>query len=212
MEESFKDGNKSAKANAVSYSSCMDAWARSESVDAVAKSQQIFVTLVQKYKQGDQKCEPSCATFTSLMKALSKSKSPHIARLAKENLKVFQELGIRLNTIAYNALIHACSCASSGDANDALELAITSFLTMRSNEDSGVDFITYNSLLHLVDGLISDDDERQAALEDVFRKCKEDDKVNDIVLATIKRMAPASATVKGLLIDEACTGDGTSRQ
>jgi pentatricopeptide repeat protein len=210
MEESLKEGNKGAKADAVSYSSCIDAWARSESVNAAAKSQRIFLTLVHKCKQGDQKCEPSGATFTSLMKALSKSKSPDVARLAKENLKVYQELGIRLNTIAFNALIHACSC-SSGDAHDALELAITTFHTMRTNKDIGVDFITYNSLLHLVDSLISDDDERQAALEDVFCKCKEDGKVNEIILATIKRIASPS-TLERLLMDVPFTGDETSRQ
>jgi pentatricopeptide repeat protein len=209
MEESFQDGNKGAKADVVSYSSCMDAWARSESADAVARSQQIFATLVDKYKRGDPKCEPSGSTFTSLMMALSKGKSPDVARLARENLRVFQELGIRLNTIAYNALIHACSC-TSGDAHDSLELAITTFHTMRTNKDIGVDFITYNSLLHLVNGLITDDDERQAALEDVFRKCKEDGKVNEIVLATIKRIASPS-TLERLLIDEPCSGKETSR-
>jgi hypothetical protein len=160
-------------------------------------------------KQGDPKCKPSGSTFTSLMMALSKGKSPDMARLARENLRVFQELGIRLNTIVYNALIHACSC-SSGDAHDSLELAITTFHTMRTNKDIGIDFITYNSLLHLVNGLISDDDERQAALEDVFRKCKEDDKVNEIVLATIKCIASPS-TVERLLIDEPCSGEETSR-
>jgi hypothetical protein len=57
------------------------------------------------------------------------------------------------------SFMHACSCAS-GDAHYALELANTTFHAMRRNKDTGVDFNTYNlSLLHLVDGLISDDDD-----------------------------------------------------
>jgi pentatricopeptide repeat protein len=212
MEESYRNGNKSAKADSVSYSSCIDAWARCELVDAVDRSQALFVTMVDKYNQGDTKCKPSAMTFTSLMKALANSGSPDAARLAKENLRVLQELGVQLNTIAYNALIYACSCAT-GDASakyDALELAMTTFHTMRTNKSIGVDFITYNSLLHVVSGLISDQDERQKALEDVFRKCRKDDKVHEIVLATMNRLA-SPLSVERLLNDDARIGE-TSQQ
>lgn len=212
MEESYRNGNKSAKADAVTYSSCIDAWARSESVDAVFRSQAIFATMVDRYEQGDTKCKPSAATFASLMKALAISGLPDVARLAKENLRVLQELGVPLNTIAYNALIHACSCATGGASvkYDALELAMTTFHTMRTNKGIGVDFITYNSLLHVVSNLIADQDERQNALEDVFRECRKDNKVDEIFLATMKRLT-SPLCVERLLRENACIGE-TSQQ
>ena len=96
-----------------------------------------------------------------------------------------QELDIELNEISYNALLHACSCATN-DKEESLKLAITSFHTMKKNRIH-VNSITYNSLLHVVNNLVEGVDGKQRALEDVFRKCKEDGMVNDVIISTMER-------------------------
>jgi pentatricopeptide repeat protein len=187
MEDSYLYGNRHAKPDVVSYTSCIDAWSRNQSTecDAVRNSQKLFVTMVDKYREGDMECKPSVATFSALMMVLANRHSPEVARYAKENLRVMQELDIQLNTIAFNALLYACSCATAGKG-DALELAITSFNTMK-NKHVIADSLTYNTLLHVVRNLVEGEDERQRALEDVLRKCQEDGKVNENIRATMAR-------------------------
>jgi len=187
MQESYQGGNRSVKPNAISYTSCIDAWARCTSTeqDCVRRSQQLFATLVDKYKEDDPDCKPTAATLAALMTVLAHHKSSDVARIANENLQVIADLDIEPNAIAYNALLHACSCASA-DKSEALKLAITSFHTMKSKRIP-VSSVTYKSLLNAVNNLVEGEDARQRALEDVFRKCQEDDKVNDTIMSTMKR-------------------------
>ena len=187
MESSFQNGNRCAKPDAFTYTSCINAWAQYASTeqDGVMRTQSLFATMVNRYKEGDAAYKPTAATFTALMMVLANHKSPEVARFAKEKLLVMEELHVPLNAIAYNALLHACSCATEGK-RDALELAIISYHAMK-NKGIAANSITYNTLLHVVNNLVEGEDDRQRAFEDVFRKCQEDDKVNEIIRATMVR-------------------------
>lgn len=187
MEESYRAGNRRAKPDTVTYTSCIDAWARVDTTDQdpVRKSQQMFDTMVERYKEGDVDFKPTAVTFTALMMVLANHNAPQVSRFARENLCTMEELDIAMNSIAYNALLHACSCAIAAK-HDALELAITSFHTMKK-KGIETDSYAYNSLLYVVNNLVEGEDERQRALEDVFNKCQQDDMVNDIILATMQR-------------------------
>lgn len=211
MEDSYSNGNRLARANSITYTSCIDAWARSESSEknAVLQSQLLFVDLVEKYKQGDAECKPTPTTFSGLMMVLARHRSPEVARIAKENLQTMQDLNVRLNVIAYNSLLHALSCTKSGK-DEALILAITSYNIMKK-EGVGVDSITYNTLLHVVNKLVEDDDARQRSLEDVFSKAQEDNLVNNEILSTMEHFGLPTSMRHLIRRAEENEGDSSNR-
>lgn len=188
MEDSYQAGNRRAKPDSVTYTSCIDAWARCRGTveqDPVLRSQALFDAMLERYKKGDEHSKPTAATFAALMMVLANHKSSNIYGFARKNLQVLQEHDVDLNSIAYNALLYACSREPS-KKSDALELAITSYHSMK-NQGIPVDSITYKSLLHVVHNLVEGEDERQRALEDVFSRCQHDGVVNDAILNTMQR-------------------------
>jgi pentatricopeptide repeat protein len=191
MEKEYRRGKDRVRPDAATFTSCIDAWAASGDKDCIKRSQSLFERMMERYKAGQLDCKPTNRTFTAMMISLAKSRVQDKAHKAQDLLEIYENIGGKHNLRTYNALIYAFSSETGNEQAkyDALGRSMAIFHRMRDEDNLEPDSITYSSLLHACSLLIADPHERQTAIQDVFQKCCEDGKVNELVLKRLSRVS-----------------------
>ena len=197
MDRESRAGNPRTKPRSTDFATCINAWAKSDRLsECWERSSQLFNTMMDRYKAGNDQCKPQQRAITPMFMALANSSETHKAQKALGVIRELESAGIQHNRITCNALIHALS-TESGDEKakkDALKLSLATFELLRGGSlRSSPDSATYNSMMHACLNLMVANPEEQATLfEQVFQLCCNDGKVNSIVLSSMKRAFPNS--------------------
>ena len=116
MERKYRQGDKSAKPNTRTYTTIIDAWAKSGLPDAARKAEEIFITMDNFYERmKDEECRPNVFTANAVMNACAFTRLENNKRGALETaFRVFHWLSSKndMHPDAYSFTI-MLSCISN---------------------------------------------------------------------------------------------------
>ena len=131
-------------------------------------------------------------------KSKHESKAQKALRVLRRMDKLYQagNKEARPNEVTYTSVINSCAFPARLDPNTrrkALATAIFTLQELQSSRYGHPNQVTYGSFFKACANLLADDDDdtRRDIIRSAFRQCCKDGQVGDMVLAQIRRAAPA---------------------
>jgi len=146
MEKMYSKG-KNVKPNNITYTSCILAWARTNTMQAPEKAESILNRLIRSYEESnDEDLRPTSMAFSACIHSYARSRRSDSCIRALEILQRLKPFG-NADTLTYNTLLNVCS--KSQDRKESNKLALQLWDSMG---DCGVekDSVTYSTLIDTI--------------------------------------------------------------
>ena len=159
MEESSDSKEKNSqysgflvKPDTVSYNTVMNAIAKRSDSESASKAEKILMSLIQRYRAGDNKSKPNNSSFNIVMNAWSKSGSKNAADRANHILdkmiEFSNEIGddsIAPDTVSFTCVVDALSRSHEPDAPRRAEKLLSQMYELKNAPPNKV---TFNSVIN----------------------------------------------------------------
>lgn len=175
----------------ITYSTCIDAYAKSKAPDAFENAQRLFKDLQELDSKGVANMQPNKVTYNALINALAYSNHPDKAEVAQNLLHEMTSKDIVPDCLTYNAILRACACAE-GDANTlrrALRVAMETFEALHKSNATKPSYHSY-SMFFSVCRKASKDEEYERLVEMGFKLCTNAGLLHDKTLSYLARNTP----------------------
>ncbi|GKY97202.1 hypothetical protein MPSEU_000678600 [Mayamaea pseudoterrestris] len=190
MDDEFVHGrNLSCCPDNYTYSTVLHALHKAE-VKSWSAGLDVFDQMIQRYKQGENKCKPSETTVATLLQLLASSNASDLHYL--EAMKVWitlEDISFEHGSYSVTAFIEACSETASDDP-ELLKAAFAAIAMALAKLGKRSTPLVYNAAFEACDKLIQTASERNQFLRDLFKLCASAGHVNSQVLFTLKRISP----------------------
>ena len=183
----------------VSFTSVIDAWAKSGDAKAYDNAMRIFELLQSMKEKGNNDIEASNITHNVLMNALAISRIPDKAPRAYNMLLEMEERGkvgeasLAPNTQSYGTVLKVCYRASTSNSpkrkEEALRFALMTFEKLRKNPNVHIDPHKYAPLFAIINNTSKGETHAKLTRE-VFRLCCADGVLTDKQLKYLRRYVP----------------------
>jgi len=189
MEKLYLAGNVDVKPDVRSYNAVMNAWAKSGDPNAAQMATNVLERLERKYEEGDKDLEPDFYSFSTVIHAIARSniigKEEMAFKILLDMKKLYKagDENAKPNLIIYNAVLNACAYSVGGEENHqrAMEIAHATFKELQDFGDDA-DEITYGTFIKACGNLMPHGNVRASVLEALFKKCKAEGKVGEMVI------------------------------
>ena len=198
-------GNKDLKPINISYSTCIDALARSVDNNKVQKAEQLMTEILELHRAtDDDDLAPTTHLWCSLMLVYAESKLQKKAQKAKKVIERMKVAGAECDTVTFNTLLKACAKTNDFDEEtrlQVLDISKYAFSEIQKSKDLDPDTLTFNTLMWISDKFIADDEEKKATIKALFKNCCSEGQVNDNTISTLMKIA-TKEVVRELLGDQ----------
>jgi len=210
--------------NAITYSTCIYAFALSNEMDRVEMAESLLQELIDKYQEfKTEEMKPSRDTWSVLILTHAYSASENRVERAMSIIKRIIDFGMNPVNSHYNIILLACSLDAKliGNETEDVELDNNLDLFLNSQEDKlrsslcqvvykvmnafdqevyGIspDSVTFANLL-TCSSLFSDADEADRFIIRTFDRCKEKGLVDDRFINLLRERVPRSLSLENLL-------------
>lgn len=146
----YQRGNKSAKPNAITFTSVINAWARSRDKEAGERAEALLDKMVKLYEKGDSDLKPNVITFTSVIHAYARTGVRDAATKANGVLKKMESIGVKPNLQTYNVLISLWGNSQQQGTGRKAESILTKLEDeyRNGNKDMRPSVVTYTSCIN----------------------------------------------------------------
>jgi len=189
MEGMNEEGVKSLKPDVITYTSVIDAIARSRMPEGSEMSLNMLHKMERMYAAGDDSMKPNVKSYSCVLQSLIHSNIPDRHIKAREILEGMEEIGVEPNAFTYNYVIN-CSTRIQGDDKTKMEgfkVALNAFTSLRKSSHE-TDCFTYAFFLKAC-ALLPETSTKSQIVRNTFYECRKEGKVNNEV---IKRLIGCS--------------------
>ena len=167
------EGYPNCSPNALSYYLCIAALSKGREKERVTRARALFNETIQRYRGGDNSCEPSADLFNALAQVISHSEIPCRENEVLALLEEMEIYGCTPTLESFNILINTCSRSEEKkNMRNALQIAASAYNAL---DTAGLtaDSVTYVSMIRAILNLMNDPEGKVQALTALFRKCCE---------------------------------------
>jgi len=186
MEELYEDGIRELKPDMITYSSVIDAVARS----GLPNGSDLAFDLIEKieniYLSGDAAMKPNAKTYSGVFLSLINSPQQGKHLKAQDILDRMNKLGVEVNAFSYNYAINCASSAVNESEKvkmEAFKVALQAFASLRRSSYE-TDSFTYNFFLKAC-RLLPSSKMRSKVVRETFQECCNEGKLNNEVLSRL---------------------------
>ena len=205
MEDSSSNSeNKNTiQPNHITYTTFLDALAHYEgnaqnfnqNDSKVKKAEDILSRMIYRYREhGQHNAKPNEHTWNTMIFIYAKSnKLPKKFLGALDVFRRMEEFGAKPNIVTYNSLMNSCNFVPVHEREMALHAALTLFESLHGNNNKyavKANSTTYKSIMNICHVSPSPVNEKLMMIRDIFKKCCHDGRVNQIILAILRKSVP----------------------
>ena len=192
MESLYDQGCTRLKPDKITYTSIIDAIARSRSPKGAKMALPLLETMERKYSEGDYHVKPSVQTYSCVLLSLLKSDISDKHLLAQEIPKRMNAIGVKPNAFTWNYVIHVTTNVDGDDGKkvEAFKVALGAFQSLRKSTDYNTDSYTFAFFLKAIKHLMPDSVMRSSIAKEAFSECIKEGKMNDQVLSRLVWVLP----------------------
>jgi pentatricopeptide repeat protein len=203
MQDNFSKGVLTIKPDVQSFTSVLDALARSRDIHAWKRAESLIASM-ELTGRDDVSVRPNAHAYTSLIHNYARSRdlpqkavrAQAVLNRMKESFEIEGNVAACPNIIAYNAVLNTCeyvplSTTNSDERQEAFRVACAAWNEIRSSSYLKATHVTYASFLGVIAKLMPRSDIRNNMAELVFKRCCNDGQVAGIVLNKLKAAAPS---------------------
>lgn len=191
MIKAYNSGRKDCRPNEEAFVTAMSTWEQSGRKYTFDGALRIFNDMIGLYTKGNPECRPSVKSFGKLMVILAKSEHESKLQTGRRLFSEMEKYGVDPDLSLFNWYIQVCATTNSKERSDRIESWTEALGTFHTLRKSGMaNSHTYNSIFHVCDRLLHNQDDQYPVFRDIFSKCQDDGKVDRRILTTLKRLLP----------------------
>jgi len=187
MEEMYSEGVDGLKPDMITYSSLIDTISRSRLPRGSDMAMELLEKMEKMYSNGDTAMKPNVRSYSCALSSLVHSQRADKHIIARDVLLRMNKLRVDPNAFTYNYVINCSASLGQGDDEskmEAFKVALNAFTSLRKSSHE-TDSFTYTFFLKACSSLLQPSTKRSKIVEEAFRECCKEGKVNNEVLSRL---------------------------